>query len=62
MENKSGKEPVLVVTTKVGKLVEAGRPDCFKTKQIADYAKEGYKIKTITIGQFRAKQWKWYWE
>ena len=60
MENN--KEPVLVVTTKGGKLIEAGAPECFNAKKIAGYAKEGHKIKTITIEQFRAKQWKWIWE
>ena len=55
-------EPVLIVTTKGGKLVHAGHPDTFNIKLIAEYAKEGYQIKTITIEKFRGKIWKWHWE
>jgi hypothetical protein len=55
-------EPVLVVTNKQHKLVHAGHPDTFKKKLLGEYAKEGHKINTITIKQFRAKEWRWYWE
>lgn len=56
------KEPVLIVTTKKGLLVQAGEPKTFSKKTLSEYAKEGYQIKTITIKQFRAKKWKWHWE
>lgn len=56
------KEPVLVVTNKKGRLVEAGHPETVNQKTLAKYAKEGYKIQTITITQFRSKEWKWHWE
>lgn len=55
-------EPVLVVTDKDGYLIEVGKPDCFKKKKIGDYAQKGYKIETITITEYRGKDWKWYWE
>lgn len=55
-------EPVLVVKTKEGKLVHVGRPDGFKGKLLAKYAALGYSISTITIKEFRATDWKWYWE
>ena len=43
------KEPVLVVTDKIGRLVHAGQPDEFDKKLIGEYAQKGYQIKTITI-------------
>lgn len=54
--------PVLVVTNKKGRLIHAGDPKTFNKKTLSEYAKEGYQIKTITIKQFRSKQWKWPWE
>lgn len=55
-------EPVLVVTTKEGKLIHAGRPEGFKGKLLATYAREGHYIKTITIKEYREIKWVWYWE
>lgn len=57
-----GERPVLVVTTKGGKLMEAGDPACFSKKAIYEYTQQGFKIKTITIAAYRKKQWKWHWE
>lgn len=56
------KEPILVITNKQGRLVHCGHPDTFKAKLLGEYAKEGHKVTTITIKQFRAKEWKWHWE
>lgn len=56
------KAPVLVVINKSRKLVHAGEPDSFNKKLLADYAQEGYQIKTITIKKFRETSWKWHWE
>jgi len=61
MENKD-KEPVLVVTDKRGRLVHAGQPESFDKKLLGKYAQDGYKISTITIKRYRAKEWKWFWE
>jgi hypothetical protein len=60
--NAANLEPVLVVTTKDGKLIEAGKPECFKRKKLGDYARQGYEIKTITITQYRETKWVWHWE
>lgn len=56
------RRPVLIVTTKGGKLVEAGQPDCFTKKRICEYTQLGYKIKTITIAAYRKKNWIWNYE
>lgn len=51
-------EPVLIVMD--GKyLVHAGQPETFNKKLLADYAKKGYKIQTVTIEKYRAKTWLW---
>lgn len=55
-------EPVLVVLNKSRRLVHAGQPDTFSKKQLADYAKQGNQIKTITIKKFRETNYKWHWE
>lgn len=58
----SDKEPVLIVLNKSRKLMHAGKPEAINKKQLADYAKEGYQIKTITIKKFRETKYKWHWE
>lgn len=55
-------ESVLVVTTNDGYLVHAGKPETFKKNLIAEYATQGYQIKTVTIEEFRKRGWIWYWE
>lgn len=62
MDLNNPDEPVLVVTTKEGKLVHAGHPETFKKKLLGEYALKGYETKTITITEFRATKWVWYWE
>lgn len=56
------KEPVLIVLNKSRKLLHAGKPETINKKQLADYAKEGHQIKTITIKKFRETKYKWHWE
>jgi len=62
MNLDNDKEPVLVVKNKKGRLVHCGHPETFDKKLIAKYAKEGFKIETITIEKFRSTEWKWHWE
>lgn len=52
-------EPVIVVTTTDGKLVHAGHPETFKRKLLGDYTLAGYNVSTITITEFRSKEWTW---
>lgn len=52
-------EPVLVITDNDGYLIHVGHPRAFESKALAAYARQGYKIETITIKDFRAKEWKW---
>lgn len=52
--------PVLIVFD--GRyLVHAGDPSSMNKKLLGEYAQKGYKIKTITIKQYREKinTWKW---
>lgn len=53
------KESVLIVTDQRGFIIQAGKPECLTKKQAFDYARAGFTMKTITIGQYRKKKWKW---
>lgn len=54
-------EPVMIVMD--GRfLFHAGDPTTIGKKLISEYAQKGYKIQTITIEQYRSREWKWHWE
>lgn len=55
-------EPVLIIMDVDGYLISAGDPKAMKPKKMAEYLRAGHKAETITIDQYRAKEWKWIWD
>jgi hypothetical protein len=56
--------PVLIILDPDGYLVRAGQPptDLKGKREVGQYAMQGYQIKTITIAEYRAADFKWIYE
>jgi hypothetical protein len=59
IEDKRDEIPTMMITTPDNYLVLVGDPKTVSNKELADYAKKGYTIKTVPFKEYRTSNIKW---
>lgn len=60
--NSKDSKPIKVVFDPDGYVEAAGDPKCFKAKDMKQYDKPGYVIKTMTFKEYQDANYKWIWD